>query len=190
MSALRCQNTTALWYSLVNEAQAAFPDKLEEEVESYLVFLLIRFTSKPEIASSVLALDFLHGLEETGNLQAELLRDVGDKCLLISGLFPSHAERRRVHVSYYVELGQSAYGSLGYSRACKAAALFKLLRKHFVDMMDVLHVLRGLGGACPQLQPLEAIELWEHTGSRGAYKALSQVTNGHLIHCPPGKWMN
>lgn len=190
MPALRCQATTALWHELVNEAQAVFKDKLGEEEESYLVFLLMRFTEKPEVAESVLALDFLMALEETGKLRSELLRDVGDKCLLFSGLFPNHAERRRVNVSYFVDLGQLAYGTLCHSKTCISPILFKSLSKNFVAMMDVLQALRTLRGDGPQLQPLEAIDLWQHTGSRQAYLVLSQITDGSLIQAPNSKWMN
>ncbi len=79
---------TAQWYALVNEAEVALNDLLGEEVESYLVFLLMRFSAKPEIARSVLAIDFLESEQAAKSQRYQRLRDVGDKSLLLSGLFP------------------------------------------------------------------------------------------------------
>ncbi len=45
----------AQWHALINEAQAMRSLQLAEDLESYVVFLLMRFTSRPEIASTILA---------------------------------------------------------------------------------------------------------------------------------------
>lgn len=47
------------WHALVNEAQAATRLILNEATESYLVFLLMRFTQNPKLIESIVALDFL-----------------------------------------------------------------------------------------------------------------------------------
>ena len=104
-------SATAQWHALVGEAEQACATRLGEELESYLVFLLMRYTESPEIANSVLALDYLHSMEAIGHLRETQLREVGDKCLLYSGLFPARAERRRVNSSYYVKLGMGAYSA-------------------------------------------------------------------------------
>src|SRR6185312_5855189 len=105
MNTLILQPTaTADWQTLIKEAEVASHHPLGEDLESYLVFLLIRFMKKAEMANSVLALEFLHSLELAGRVQADQLRDVGDKCLLFAGLFPGRAERRRVRISYFVEM--------------------------------------------------------------------------------------
>ena len=90
MSHLILQPTeTAQWHTLVKEAENNSHLMLGEELESYLVFLLVRFTAKPEIAKSVLGLDFLHCAQVTGYQKHDELREVGDKCLLIAGLSPA-----------------------------------------------------------------------------------------------------
>src|SRR3990167_10994247 len=96
----------AQWQKLILEAEQACAVNLDEHVESYLVFLLMRFIEKPEMVTSVLGLEFLEGTQDLSRAREEKLRDVGDKCLLFSGLFPGRAERRCVKVSYFVQLGQ------------------------------------------------------------------------------------
>ncbi len=168
-------NVTDEWVTLVNEAEAAAERSLDEDMESYLVFLLIRFTEKPELAGSVLALDYLRGMQLSGHLAQDQLREVGDKCLLYSGLFPERATRRRVQVSYFVDLGRGAYQQLAERLGNSAAELYQRLAAAFVSLMDILQAMRELGQP-PQLDPLRAYELWRDTGSAQALKTLRRAT--------------
>ncbi len=135
--------STAQWHALVNEAQDLCQFLLNEEVESYLVFLLMRFSERPEMAKSVLALEFIEGLKRIGEQRHDKLRDIGDKCLLFSGFFPEHAERKRVSTSYFIDLGQSAYSLLadGFHQT---AELFNSLSHSFEALMGILKAMRLL----------------------------------------------
>jgi hypothetical protein len=155
---------TALWQTLVAEAEDTVSIHLNEELESYLVFLLMRFVKDPEILKSVLATDFLTSLKKLRH-EPEELRAVGDKCLLFSGFFPGRAKHCRVRVSYFVKLGQSAYGSLSLLPASSQAALFAKLRLHFVCLMDILHTIRDNKHDDNFLDLLQAEELWQDTHS-------------------------
>ena len=137
---------TAQWYRLVNEAEAAAGTHLPEEVESYLVFLLMRFRSRPEMAGRILALDYLRGLLSGGRLREQRLQEVGDHCLLLSGFFPQRARRLNVSVDYFVDLGQGAYHSLASLDPQQLGRLFAELGERFVVMMDLLRRMRRLGG--------------------------------------------
>lgn len=132
---------TSQWYALLNEAQASSECFLEEKVESYLVFLLMRFNQSPHIANSVLALDFLK-ISQTpaGKVKRELLQQVGDQSLLFAGLFPGLAERKHVSVDYFVQMGKAAYRSVAEQDACD---LFHALHINFKSMRQVLSVLQS-----------------------------------------------
>ncbi len=164
--------STAQWHALINEAQLNCATQLDEELESYLVFLLMRYTQHADLASSVLATDFLECAHAVGNQQRELLRDVGDKCLLFSGLFPGRAERRHVRISYFVDLGQSAYATLADVPELDLGELFSALCDRFVSLVDVLLAMREVAGHGPALLPLQADELWRDTGSKHAFTTL------------------
>ncbi|MDY6978308.1 MAG: hypothetical protein SV201_00390 [Pseudomonadota bacterium] len=163
------------WHTLVSEAEQAVGVTLEPELESYLVFTLMRYLNRPEMAQRVLALDYLEAAHCQGREQQERLRDVGDQCLLYSGLFPRRAERRRVRVSYYVDLGRSAYHHLG-SSGIPLSALYAELAQTFVLAMDILQAIRNLRRE-QQLDPLGSLELWQDTGSNVARQALSDITD-------------
>jgi hypothetical protein len=86
----------AEWQALVEEAKHRNSYPINEDIESYLVFLLMRFSEHPEIVHSILATDFLESFERLKMERLALLKNVGDQCLLFAGLFPGRAQKRRV----------------------------------------------------------------------------------------------
>jgi hypothetical protein len=90
----------ALWQGLVAEGEDSAGVRLSETTESYLVFLLMQHLRDGALAGRALALEWLSALERVGTLRAEQLREVGDRSLLIAGLYPGLAERRRVGREY------------------------------------------------------------------------------------------
>ena len=131
------------WHALVNEAQAATRLILTESTESYLVFLLMRFSQVTKLTESIVALDFLESMHRPRPLQMQLMRDVGDKSLLFCGLFPGIAERRHVSLNYFFELGQAAYLTLGELEEKESAELYFQLSKQFATLQQILQSMRG-----------------------------------------------
>ncbi|MDH3948733.1 MAG: hypothetical protein OEU74_07210 [Gammaproteobacteria bacterium] len=174
------------WQALVVEAEELCGIQLDEELESYLVFTLMRYLRRPEMAHRILALDFLEAQQSSRQHRSQVLRDVGDQCLLFSGLFPRRAERRRVRVSYYVDLGRSAYQNLADSLT-KTAHLFAHLAEEFIAAMDTLQAIRVIGQRDSGLLPIEAYELWQDTASRQAYEQLLRQTGGRPVLIAPSK---
>ena len=177
-------SATAEWLSLVNEAESAAELQLDEEVQSYLVFLLMRFTEKPELAASVLAVEYLQSMQAQGRIGHDQLRNVGDKCLLYSGLFPERAERCRVKISYFVDLGRSAYQQLSDRMEHSVAAMYHHLAAAFVSLMDILQTMRTLGDRPQHLGAFHAFELWRDTGSRSALRSLRETTQATPLLIP------
>lgn len=171
---------TAQWHDLVNEAQQAAHCQLDESLESYLVFLLERFSRRPDMLSRIVGMEYLETLAHGGR-QRDQLRDIGDHCLLFSGLFPQLAERRLVKISYFVSLGRSAYLRIAtdwYDSEQQATDLYTGLAQGFVQLMDILQAIRGLDDEHKeQLKPIQAFELWQETGSRQAYRLLTSFSD-------------
>jgi len=175
MSKLVLQPTaTAEWHSLIEEAQNSLNLRLDEEMESYLIFLLMRFTSQTHIAQSILALEFIQSLQEYRNARESGLRDVGDKCLLFAGLFPGRAQKRQVNVSYFVNLGQSAYSEVANTTSNSISGLFSNLSLTFIELMEVLNATRTLQNN--NLDLLQAEELWSELGSAANFKKIFDAT--------------
>jgi hypothetical protein len=164
---------TAQWQLLVSEAAADCDCTLDQELESYLVFLLMRFSSRPEMAQSVLALEFLQAIRSQGGLRKEQLRDVGDQCLLYSGLYPKRASRRLVNIRYYVDLGRASYEQIASSIQQGYTHVYERLSEYFVLLMDILQAMRELDGR-RTMDLLTLHELRDECGSRRARRILNQ----------------
>ena len=161
----------AQWHALVKQAEDSYGCHLDEAMESYLVFTLMRFMSQRNLGAQALATDYLEAHKLPTSLRHDQLRDVGDQCLLLSGLFPQCAEKRLVRVSYYVNMGRSAYHHLSGQITHTTAELYRELAEAFVTLMDLLQTIRGFNTSV--MQPIQAHELWSDTGSQRAFASLS-----------------
>jgi len=135
---------TEQWQQLVHCAEESCHQDLDEDLESYLVFLLMRQTGNTELADSILASQYLQGMQSEGQNCIQQLQEVGDQCLIYSGLFPKRSRRRLVKVSYYVDLGRSSYIHIAGKMKQGYATLYEHLSEYFVVLMDVLQAMRSL----------------------------------------------
>lgn len=110
---------------------------------AYLVFLLQRFAQTPQLLESVLATDFLEAMHTVGKQQIESLRAVGDKSLLLCGLFPGMATRRHVTLEYYTGMGRSAYLTISELHDKPLSELYFQLSEGFLNMQKILQAIRG-----------------------------------------------
>jgi len=110
-----------------------------------------------------------------------MLRDVGDKCLLLAGFFPGRAIKKRVRVSYFVNLGQSAYFTLSNFPELNISELYAKLCTHFVGLMDILYSVHTLNQEGKLIDLIQAEELWQDTKSVYALNHLRKSTNGFLV---------
>ena len=131
------------WHALVNEAQSSTRLILNESTESYLVFLLMRFSQVPKLIESIVAMDFLESMHKSRLQQRQLLREVGDKSLLFCGLFPGIAKKRNVKLSYFSDLGQAAYLTVGELQENESADLYFQLSAQFSTLQQILQAMRG-----------------------------------------------
>ena len=144
------------WYALVTEAEVATHQNLTEDTESYLVFLLQRFAQTPQLFESTVAMDFLTALHGPTQLQIEQLKAVGDKSLLVCGLFPGLATRRHVSIDYYSQMGKAAYLTVSELQERATAELYLQLSHHFPNLQKILQAMRGSFYQFSQAEPNSA----------------------------------
>lgn len=170
--------STAEWKELITQAQAQSTHELDENLESYLIFLLMRFTNSPEIANSLLAIDYFEAYQEVGTSRRAGLQEVGDKCLLLSGLFPGQARKKLVEPRYFVQLGQTAYSELSELERQSLSELYDGLSCEFVHLMEVLQATRTVSGNKVEecIDPLAAFDLLTLSGSKAAKERLQKHT--------------
>ena len=132
-----------LWQSLVHEAGERLHAPLDESRESYLVFVLLRYQRDDSLLARTLALEWFAAQANVGSARADALRDVGDRCLLIAGLYPGLAERRRVGIDYFIDLGSGAYLEVAQASRNAYAALFEELARSYRELVRTLRALRS-----------------------------------------------
>lgn len=156
---------TALWHDLIRDAEQRARRPLTEDVQSYLVFTLMRLTGDAALGARILALDFLQSFGVHGQRRADELRDVGDRCLLLAGLYPEQAERRAVPLNYFCDIGSSAYEALSEALRSGARSLYEQLARSFRALVRVLIEVRRLSGEWRGPSPLDRLALCEDRGS-------------------------
>ena len=168
------QTEIAQWHALIREAEEQCSCHLDESMESYLVITLMRFMKDQDLATQAMALEYLRSQSLPRARRIEQLRDIGDQCLLLSGLYPQRAEKRLVRVNYYVNLGRSAYRHISDNAQKSAAELYRQLAEAFITLMDLLQTIREFSS--PALRPIQSLELWSDTGSRAAFGRLASTS--------------
>jgi hypothetical protein len=166
-------NPNRLWQDIIHEAEVNCRSKLQVELEAYLINLLVRYSTQPELANQIMAPQFLESAKLTPSERTVALQHVGDSCLLYSGLFPGIAEKRLVKISYFINLGRSAYSRISTA----SNDLYDLLTKSFVAIMDLLQSLRSYSKHYPDLTPIQAYDLWNESGSLRALRTLRQYSS-------------
>ncbi|MFC3650814.1 hypothetical protein ACFONN_04610 [Dyella humi] len=132
-----------VWQSLVQEAYERTGRQLDESSEAYLVFVLLRYQGDNLLLARTQGMDWLQALELAGTARADALRDVGDRCLLLAGLFPGLAERRRVSVDYFIDVGRSAYFGVADVTRQAYAALYAQLARSYRELVRTLDAMRA-----------------------------------------------
>jgi len=135
--------TVSLWYDLVRDASENSGRSLGEALESYLIFVLVRTTRESGLISRIVALAFLDSLNYVGRIRSDKLRDVGDQCLIVAGLFPGVAKRRLVRTDYFVDIGRSAFGELALLRDGSESRLYREVSVGFPLLVSVLNTVRS-----------------------------------------------
>jgi len=166
----------AQWHELVTDAQTETGISLSLPVESYLVNTLIHYTQRTDITAKTFAIEYLQLQQEQGKVRSDKLRELADQCLLYAGLFPQYAKRRNLNIGYYVELGRSAYFDLSHSDT-SWAIVFAQLCENFVSLMDTLLAIHQIDNPFSPdyiLAPEQALETWQRTQSKHAFKLFKQ----------------
>jgi len=138
---------TAAWVQFVRAGESRASCTLGEELESFLVFTLMRFMQRTDLFSIVLALEFLQAsTEQTGRKKGHTLGEVGDVSLILEGLYPERARKLGVPASYFPEMGRMAFGDLadffGRNNLRSLEVLYRNVGAGFPAMMDVLLAAR------------------------------------------------
>lgn len=135
------------WVKFVRRGEDLAGVPLGEELESFLVFTLMRLVKRVNLFSLVLATEYLETINNYEGRKREIyLSDLGDICLIQAGLFPERYKRFGIHPSYFRNIGSAAFSELAILCARRKQKGFENLYRRVGDafpfMTDVLLATR------------------------------------------------
>lgn len=178
------KNLGEFFHTEVNQARTDLGVELSELTEFYLVQLLCDF-SRRETAPTTpgaepLALMYKKAVEANFEQRVQLLKNLGDVALYMSGFFTDAIERSLVDLDYYISMGGGAYnhlsGLVGSQRHGETLGeLYLQLGNKFTELVDVLNQIsdrareqQGEGDK----DLLKLYDRWARTGSQRLRKLL------------------
>ncbi|MBC7794692.1 MAG: hypothetical protein H7Z43_13390 [Clostridia bacterium] len=170
----------------VTSARDELGMELEELIEFYVVRLLCDY-SRPETAPSngneALALMYKRALEAPIGERVQILKNLGDAALYVSGFFVEFIERQLVDLDYYIAMGGTAYGSLseligGQRNGETFGELYAKMAEKFTELVDLLNEVASKGAKADALsdqQLLRMYDRWTRTGNVRIQRKLADV---------------
>ena len=101
-------------YELVRRAECELTINLAHEVEAYVVHLFAHYLDKPKVNTVPVGVKLLSSVNLPIQAKKELLKNVGDECLLINSM--EWGRPRWPTEVYYSDMGQMAYMSRAYAQ--------------------------------------------------------------------------
>ena len=94
-------------YDIVRRAECELTINLAHELEAYLVHMFAHYLDKPNVNAQPVCIKLLESTHKTLTQRKELLKQVGDECLLINSM--EWGRSRWPSITYYSDMGQMAY---------------------------------------------------------------------------------
>jgi hypothetical protein len=161
-----------------------------EKSLEYLVDLLIHYMNSENFFSQdesgkmrvpVIAELYAQYLSGTAANKHHTLKQMGDVCLMITGVFPDSLNKKIVDVDYYLGMGGTAYQHLSELQLTAISrTLFKELSEKFKLFSEVLSEMSEKSGLQSNSNLLRVYEKWLQTGS----ERLKNVLGEHGIAAP------
>jgi len=143
--------------------------KLDTEIEFYLVSLLSQYMKSEAMQRSgeiPLAIRLHKALITSPAEQAQILKEIGDFSLYISGFFADSLNRKIVDIDYYMAMGGAAYSKLSHVFSHqRLQSLYRDLCKRFGTCVDILAEVSDVTFSTTNKDLLRLYEKWLKTKS-------------------------
>ena len=172
----------------VTEASSNLKLMLGEDIEFYLVKLLCDFI-EPEKIVEPIAEDYANPLEaplalmlkkaqetSTPEQKIRIFRILGDTSLYVAGYFQDYFNRKTFDISYYMNMGSSAYSSISdLMREDRTSAVYTELAEFFPQLVDVVAEIADVNDPSDNKDLLSIYDRWNRAPSPRLRKILSEA---------------
>lgn len=116
--------------ALIRETSGRTGTYLPPQIETYISYLLADHISRNDFWGEPVGLRYMR-LDTSVSA-----KELGDNCLVISGVFPGY---RGMSDTYYVNIGA---GSYGVAASVTGSEIFETLARNFVDLKTLLNQIQ------------------------------------------------
>jgi hypothetical protein len=182
-------NPSEFFRDQVTSAAATMKLRLDAEEEYYLVSLLTDFVSSPAQPENSedshpfdtpLALMLQKAMESTPDRRFRIFKKMGDTSLYVSGFFQDYFNRKMFSISYYMDMGKTAYSSAAGLMSDQFGdshfgELYSGLAKKFDQFVELLATISDSSeSGSSAVNILELYDRWNQTGSHRLRRELSK----------------
>lgn len=168
----------AFFHERIATASHQLNIKLGDEVEYYLVNLLIEFIEpsklSQEFKSDVLTTPLVFLLKQTVEApeakRPDMYRRLGDTSLYISGFFQDYFNDKAFDINYFIMMGASAYNQAAVlakprSYTANTTNTLSQMSENFLQMVDVVAQAADHPERAQATDILSLYDRWNRTGS-------------------------
>lgn len=164
---------------LVDNGISRFQIRTPKAVQDYLVGLLEFYLDTRNLFPAqnlTLAETYLQSAQMDSANRREALKQMGDRCLYVSGFFSDSLQRKLVDVDYYADMGVAAYGQLaGLATEDTTAQVYRVFSKRFLEFVDVLSFISQKSLVQTDESVLRLYDRYLRTGSTLARERLEEL---------------
>jgi hypothetical protein len=172
---------------VVKEACEQRKIKTYPQVETYLVHLLKYYLDSKNFYHSdesngeskkneTLAEMYLLAIGSEPPKNKELMKNLADKALYVSGFFGDSLQRKLVDVDYYSDIGSAAYTNLAvWTKEDTMSSVYKVFSKRFLDFVEILSYISEKSSVQTDQNVLRIYERYLRTGSELARHRLIEM---------------
>lgn len=144
--------------------------EVTQDIEYYLVSLLTQYMEIEKMRRSAqdpLAIQLQKALISGTHERIQLLKELGDFSLYISGFFSDSLNRKLIDIDYYMAMGGVAYNNLSHTVSAMSVlqTTFKDLAQRFGTFVDILAEVSDSAFVHTHRDVLRLYEKWLKTKS-------------------------
>ena len=135
-----------VWHHVINRACDNNHIVLAPALKHYLLMTITHYQAAENLHDELLGGNLLKASTLPSMKKKALLRETGDRCLIMAGFFPNKHKAMHVSRGYFVQVGKTAYRYIAYDRNMKKldSELYEQLDQNFLTLVYIIRQFNKL----------------------------------------------
>ena len=135
-----------VWHNVISKACDNNHIVLAPSLKHYLLLTITHYQAAENLHDELLGGNLLKADTLPSVKKNALLRETGDRCLIMAGFFPYKHEAMHVSKAYFIQVGKTAYRHIALDRNNERfdGELYEQLDHNFLTLVYVIRQLSNL----------------------------------------------